>query len=128
MYAVGVKRDFTARHYLVGPDLVAENYPHQHHYVLEARFEGYELDRNGFLVDIAAVERLLDEVIVRYQHKTLNELPELEGINPSLENLSRIVCMAVVERVHVVGLTMITIKISESDQAWASCSHECASP
>ena len=40
MYTLAVRRDFIARHFLIGGDWGAENFPNSHHYVLELQLEG----------------------------------------------------------------------------------------
>ena len=52
MYTLGIKRNFIARHFLIGGDWGAENLPNSHHYVLELQLAGKELDQHGYLVDI----------------------------------------------------------------------------
>ena len=52
MYTLGVRRDFIARHFLIGGDWGPENFPNSHHYILELQLEGRELDQHGYLVDI----------------------------------------------------------------------------
>src|SRR6185503_12769297 len=59
MYKLGVKRDFIARHFLIGGDWGAENLPNSHHYILELQLAGKELDQHGYLVDIVDVEKHL---------------------------------------------------------------------
>ncbi len=55
MYTLGVRRDFIARHFLIGGDWGAENFPNSHHYILELQLVGNELDKHGYLVDIVDV-------------------------------------------------------------------------
>ena len=56
MYTLAVRRDFIARHFLIGGDWGPENNPNSHHYVLELRLKGQELDQHGYLCDIVDVE------------------------------------------------------------------------
>ena len=56
-YTVGVIKSFVAQHQLVGGDWGKENLRHSHPYKLEAIFEGNELDKHGYLLDIAVVEQ-----------------------------------------------------------------------
>ena len=51
-YAVAVRREFAARHFLIGGDWGAENELHEHHYAVEIRLKGRQLDRHGYLIDI----------------------------------------------------------------------------
>ncbi len=90
MYTLGVKRDFIARHFLIGGDWGPENFPNSHHYVLELQMEGKELDQHGYLVDIVDVEKHLDEIVNYYKDQMLNEKSEFAGLNPSIEHFSRI--------------------------------------
>ena len=81
-YAVAVRREFAALHYLIGGDWGAENELHEHHYLVEIRLEGTQLDRHGYLIDIDVVTAALEGQVDRYRGQTLNSLPEFAGLNP----------------------------------------------
>ena len=119
-YSLGVRRDFVARHYLVGGDFGAEGELHSHRYRAEIVLEGDELDGHGFLVDIVRVERELEKRIERYRDRTLNDLPELAGQNPGIEVLARVTAEALSREIPWNGIEALTVKIWESDEAWAS--------
>lgn len=121
MYTLAVKRDFVAQHYLIGGDWGAENQWHSHHYQLEVILEGDHLDQHGYLVDIVDVESTLHELVAYYRDKTLNDLPEFGGLNPSIEHFTRILCDALVSRLKATTLTAIGVKIWENEIAWAGC-------
>ena len=120
MYTIAVKRDFVAQHFLIGGDWGPENEWHSHHYVVEVQLEGAELDKHGYLVDIVDIEHNLEALVAYYKDKTLNEFPEFDGLNPSIEHFSRIFCNQLAERITAPNLNAITIKIWENDIAWAS--------
>ena len=120
MYTLAVKRDFVAQHYLIGGDWGAENQRHSHHYQVEVILEGDSLDQHGYLVDIVAVERSLQELVVAYRDRTLNDLPDFAGLNPSIEHFTRILCSALASRLQTETLTAISVKIWENEIAWAS--------
>jgi 6-pyruvoyltetrahydropterin/6-carboxytetrahydropterin synthase len=120
MYTVAVKRDFVAQHFLIGGDWGAENFKHSHHYQVEVQLEGAELDQHGYLADIVDIEANLDALVAYYRDKTLNDLPEFAGLNPSLEHFSRIVCQTLAERIKASNLGSITVKLWENEIAWAS--------
>ncbi|MBW2657419.1 MAG: 6-carboxytetrahydropterin synthase [Deltaproteobacteria bacterium] len=119
MYTVAVRRDFIARHALVGGDWGPENEPHAHHYVVEARLYGKSLDRHGYLLDICEVETRLDQLVEYYRNKTLNSLPEFKDLNPSIELFARILCRALQKAINGDNLTALSIKIWENEAAWA---------
>ena len=123
MYTLAVKRDFVAQHFLIGGDWGAENSWHSHHYQVEVQLEGRELDHHGYMVDIVDVERNLDAIVDEYRDKTLNDLPEFTGLNPSIEHFTRIVCTTLAARIKANNLEAVTVKIWENEIAWASYRH-----
>jgi 6-pyruvoyltetrahydropterin/6-carboxytetrahydropterin synthase len=120
MYELGIKRDFIARHFLVGGDWGPENFPNSHHYVLELRLEGSELDQHGYLVDIVNVEKHLDEIVNSYKDQMLNEKPEFAGLNPSIENFARILATSLSERIKAENISAIKVVLWENESAWAA--------
>jgi len=120
MYTLGVRRDFIARHFLIGGDWGAENHPNSHHYVLELQLEGNELDGHGYLVDIVDVEKHLDEVVNHYREQMLNEKPEFSGLNPSIEHFARILAMSLSERIKAKNIAALKVVVWENKSAWAA--------
>jgi 6-pyruvoyltetrahydropterin/6-carboxytetrahydropterin synthase len=120
-YTVGILRQFTAQHFLIGGDWGRENAWHSHPYRVEAMFEGDSLDRHGYLIDISEVIPLLDAVVERYRDKTLNELAEFADLNPSLERFAAAFAQRLAEGLpRTETLTAVIVKLWESDDAFAS--------
>lgn len=115
-----VRRDFVAQHYLTVPGCGPENEWHSHHFEVELLLQGAELTDEGYLIDIVAVEDVLDALVDRYKDATLNDLPEFEGLNPSIEHFSRIFCTSVQNQLDTDHLDTVTAKIWEDEDAWAS--------
>jgi 6-pyruvoyltetrahydropterin/6-carboxytetrahydropterin synthase len=126
MYTLAVRRAFVAQHFLVGGDWGAENFWHSHHYQLELQLEGATLNQHGYLVDIVAVEAALNQLVAAYRDKTLNDLPQFVGINPSIEHFTRIAAHELAPKVYAANLNALTVKIWENDIACAS--HRLALP
>ena len=124
MYTVAVKRDFVAQHYLIGGDWGPENDPHSHHYAIELQLEGTELDQHGYLVDIVDIETNLEALVDKYRDQTLNDLPAFEGLNPSIEHFSRILCLEMDGCILAGNITTLTVMLWENEIAWASYRHE----
>lgn len=120
MYKVAVKRDFVGQHFLIGGDWGAENQWHSHHYYVEVQLEGSTLDKHGYLVDIVDIATNLEALVAHYKDKTLNDLPEFAGLNPSIEHFSRIFCEKLAERINAPNLSALTLQIWENEIAWAS--------
>ena len=120
MYTLAVRRDFIARHYLIGGDWGSENFPNSHHYVIELQLKGEQLDQHGYLVDIVDVEKNLDELVNYYKDQMLNEKPEFAGLNPSIEHFSRILATSLSERIQAKNISSLKVVLWENENAWAS--------
>lgn len=120
MYKLMVSRDFIAQHFLTVPNCGPENEWHSHHFTVDVRLEGSDLNKHGYLVDIDDVKKGLDDIESQYKDATLNELPEFDGLNPSVEHFSRFCCERMAEYVQADNVTRIEVRIWEDDEAWAS--------
>ncbi len=122
MYTLAVKRDFIARHYLIGGDWGAENFPNSHHYVLELQLTGESLDQHGYLVDIVDVEEQLNGTVAHYKEQMLNDLPEFAGLNPSIEHFARILATQLNGKISAPNVISVTVRLWENDIAWVAYS------
>lgn len=130
MYRIGMQLSFRARHFLTGGDWGPENQLHHHDYRVEWILGGPELDRHGYLLDLTAVESILDGVVSAVRDKTLNELPAFAGLNPSVERLTRFLSDGLIagrSRWDPEGrLTSSVVQVHENASAWASWSTDLA--
>lgn len=118
---------FSASHRLDTPRLTAEEnrrlygkcnnpYGHGHDYVLDVTVEGLP-DSSGQLVNREALDRLVTErVLSRLDHRNLNsDVPSLEGVVPTTENLAAAIENALLERWDLAP-RLNKIRISETDR------------
>jgi 6-pyruvoyltetrahydropterin/6-carboxytetrahydropterin synthase len=122
MHTLAVRREFIARHFLIGGDWGAENFPNSHHYILELQMEGTELDQHGYLVDIVDVEKHLDDTVNYYKEQMLNDKPEFAGLNPSIEHFSRILAATLNEKIKAKNISALKVVLWENASAWAAFS------
>jgi len=120
VYSTTVRADFVAQHYLTVPNPGPEGEPHSHHFELELTFRGPELNRHDYLVDIDDADAALSSLAERYRDTLLNDLPEFEGDNPSVERFARVVFERVTEAVTDDTVTELTVTVWEDDTAAAS--------
>jgi 6-pyruvoyltetrahydropterin/6-carboxytetrahydropterin synthase len=120
MFRLSVSRDFVAQHFLTVPDPGPEGEVHSHHFEVAVRFAGPDLNEYGYLVDIDAVDAALDRLESRYRDALLNDLPEFEDDNPSVERFARVFGDRFVEHVPTDHPTRLTVKMWEDADAWAS--------
>lgn len=97
MYEVRVQAGFSAAHQLRLYDGRLEPL-HGHDWHVEAVFRGPELDAIGVLIDFVRVEAALRDIVSALHHACLNEVPALEGANPSAEHVARFVFGALRDR------------------------------
>ena len=119
-YRLSVSRDLVAQHFLTVPDPGPEGEVHSHRFTVEVRFTGPELGEYGYLVDIDAVKDAIDRQEDRYRDALLNDLPEFEGLNPSVEHFARAFGDRLADALQDPTPTAMTVRIWEDDEAWAS--------
>jgi len=119
-HRLAVRRQFIAQHYLTVPDPGPEGEVHSHEFTAEVEFAAPELGEYGYLVDIDAVESILDDLEDRYADALLNDLPEFEGENPSVERFATYFGDRLAEALSDPTPTRLTVRMWEDDLAWAS--------
>ena len=121
MYEVTIKRSFSAAHLLreIGGQCEAL---HGHNFHVEVSVGGEGLNDEGLLVDFRLVKRWTDAVIAELDHKYLNELSLFAGINPSSENIARLLFERIAEEAKRVPLTVSRVTVWESENSKVSYS------
>lgn len=87
MYQLFVEEHFDAAHYLRNYHGKCENL-HGHRFKVVARLEATKLEENGLAYDFARLKRHLREVLARFDHACLNDVPPFDRIEPSCENIA----------------------------------------
>jgi 6-pyruvoyltetrahydropterin/6-carboxytetrahydropterin synthase len=115
-----VRRRFIAQHYLTVPDPGPEGEVHSHEFTAEVEFAAPSLGEYGYVVDIDAVDVVLDDLEARYRDTVLNDLPEFEGENPSVERFAMYFGDRLASALTDSTPTRLTVRMWEDDLAWAS--------
>lgn len=87
MYEIIVQKHFDAAHYLRGYQGKCENL-HGHRYTVKVIVSAGGLNEIGLAYDFTDLKRYLKEILERYDHTCLNEVPPFDKINPSSENIA----------------------------------------
>ena len=87
MYEVRVQQHFDAAHYLRGYQGKCENL-HGHRFQAVVSVKVEKLDQIGIAYDFIELKQKLAEVLKRFDHTCLNEVPPFNEINPSSENIA----------------------------------------
>ena len=118
MYELRIEDTFAAAHYLRDYEGKCENL-HGHNWKVEVMLRGEKLGKGGMLVDFKTAREILSDVLGRFDHKYLNEVKEFEKVNPTTENLARILYEAIGARLPG-GVSVSRVTCWESDRCGAS--------
>jgi 6-pyruvoyltetrahydropterin/6-carboxytetrahydropterin synthase len=90
---------------------------HGHNYVVEASVEGRVDPETGYLIDMKELKGILHTFIVAdVDHRHLNlEVPWLEGINPTAENLAAVFYSRLAGALPE-GLQLSAVTVHETDR------------
>ncbi|MDP4198287.1 MAG: 6-carboxytetrahydropterin synthase [Bacteroidota bacterium] len=130
MVYVTRKAHFSAAHRLFNPKFSdAENERifdkcnnprgHGHNYIVEVTVAGEPDPETGYVIDLKRLAALMEEhVIGRFDHKHLNyDVPELEGIIPTAENIALKVWDLL--EPQITDGHLHSVRIAESDNNYA---------
>lgn len=86
---------------------------HGHNYVLEVEVAGPVNEQTGMLVDISALDSVVNrEIVDRYDHRNFNcDLPEFAGLNPT----SEVVCDKIFTQLSaVLPIRLVSVRLWET--------------
>jgi 6-pyruvoyltetrahydropterin/6-carboxytetrahydropterin synthase len=119
MYQVRVRRHFDAAHALRGYEGKCEA-THGHRYEVVVCLETDELDGTGLAYDFTALKLALAPIMQRYDHTLLNEVPPFDAMNPSSENIARVIYEQLLGSIE--GARLSAVEVWESPDAWVTYS------
>lgn len=114
MFEITVRDHIASAHQLHGYDGPCATM-HGHTWKIEITVKGDMLDKIGLLTDFKVLKARLKEVIMPLDHVVLNDHPAFKGINPSTENLARIIYAQM--KVKASPLVLKQVQVWESDTA-----------
>jgi len=119
MYELDITREFSAAHMLKGYDGLCSNL-HGHNWTVQVFIRASRLDDIGIAADFTVIKRVLTEILSQFDHKYLNELPEFQGINPTSENIARIIFEKLAPAVAKPGIALDRVRVCESPTSGAT--------
>jgi len=97
-YELFITTEFSAAHNLRNYKGKCERL-HGHNWRVDLRLEGRRLNDEGMLLDFVEAKRILAGVLEPFDHAYLNDVPPFDRLQPSSENLARVIAEAVARRV-----------------------------
>ena len=115
MYELSVDSHFAAAHSLRGYNGICARL-HGHTWKVTATIRVNTLDELGMGIDFKVISMALDEIVGHFDHQTLNDLDEFRDINPSAENLSRLIFKLLSEKFTGDTTRVLSVTVAESDR------------
>ena len=115
MYQISVEQHFDAAHFLRGYRGQCEAL-HGHRFRVVVRIESSGLDDIGLAYDFKELKQHLAEVISRFDHICLNDLPPFDQINPSSENIAATIYKELKPKLAGAPVSLSGIEVWESPQ------------
>jgi len=115
MYEIVVEKHFDAAHYLRGYQGKCENI-HGHRYTVRVRLHAEKLNEIGLAYDFTDIKGHLKEIIARFDHTSLNDLPPFDRINPSAENIATTIYDELKARMAGEPVTIAAVEAWETPQ------------
>jgi 6-pyruvoyltetrahydropterin/6-carboxytetrahydropterin synthase len=121
MYELKIITQFGAAHQLKDTGGECENL-HGHNWKIEVHVKGERLDKNGLLIDFKILKDETKKIIELLDHKYLNELEWFKDMNPTSENISRLIYELIEKRINSQDISVSRVTTWESDTACATYS------
>ena len=116
MYEISVRQHFDAAHYLRGYGGKCEEL-HGHRFEVVACVESRDLNDIGIAFDFTELKRQLGEILKRFDHVCLNDVAPFDSINPSSENIARVIYEDLAAGLE--GVSVSRVEVWESPESRA---------
>ncbi len=116
MFQVIVETRFAAAHRLRGYKGTCEEL-HGHNWKVEVAVEGEELDETGLLLDFRELKSAARDAVGELDHKYLNELPRFRELNPTTENIARMLAEDISGRIGAARARVVWVRAWESESS-----------
>jgi len=113
MYQLFIEEHFDAAHRLRNYQGKCENL-HGHRYKVIARVEGEKINNSGMVYDFAQLKYYLREILARFDHAYLNDVPPFDQIEPSCENLAASIYKELQPHFSGSSVTLASVEVWES--------------
>jgi 6-pyruvoyltetrahydropterin/6-carboxytetrahydropterin synthase len=88
---------------------------HGHNWRIKATVRAERLDACGFVLDFADLGRVLRELVEPYEHVFLNEIAPFDDVNPTAENIARVVADNLAARFDDDRVRVARVEVWEND-------------
>ncbi len=123
MFEIKVTGHFDAAHYLRGYQGKCESL-HGHRYQVAVKIKSDKLDETGIAYDFTALKKHLEDVLKRFDHTCLNDVPPFDRLNPSSENIAMTIFDFLKEVPLGANVELVSVEVWETPDSSATYSPE----
>ena len=121
MYKISVEQHFDAAHFLRGYQGKCEAL-HGHRFRVVVEVKASRLNNIGIAYDFTELKHQLGDILSKYDHTCLNDVPPFDEINPSSENIAATVYDELKVKLAGAPVSISGIEVWESPQSWVTYS------
>ena len=122
MYQISVEQHFDAAHFLRGYRGKCEAL-HGHRFRVVVKISAAEVNDIGLAYDFTDLKQHLRDILVRFDHTCLNDVPPFDKINPSSENIAATVYNELQPRLAGAPVSLDVAEVWESPESRVAYSH-----
>jgi 6-pyruvoyltetrahydropterin/6-carboxytetrahydropterin synthase len=93
---------------------------HGHNWKIRAVLRANELDARGFVADFADLGAALRGFVEPYEHVFLNEVAPFDDVNPTAENIARVVAEGLAAKLDDDRVKVVRVEVWEDDHSVAT--------
>ena len=116
MYQISVEHDFDAAHFLRGYQGKCEAL-HGHRFRAVVKVNASQVDDIGIAYDFKLLKQHLTDILVRFDHTCLNDVPPFDKINPSSENIAATIYNELKPKLAGAPVSIYCVEVWESPQS-----------
>jgi len=115
MYQISIRQHFDAAHFLKGYKGKCESV-HGHRFEVVVTIQSKELNEIGIAYDFLELKNNLNEILSLFDHRSLNDISLFKNINPSAENIARVIYEELQAKLDRAPVTLTSVDVWESPE------------
>jgi len=116
MYQISVEQDFDAAHFLRGYHGKCEAL-HGHRFRVVIKVKSSAVNDIGIAYDFTELKHHLADILAKFDHTCLNDVPPFDKINPSSENIASTIYKELQPKLARAPVLISCVEVWESPQS-----------
>lgn len=119
MYEISIEQHFDAAHFLRGYQGKCEAL-HGHRFRVVVKIKSSVVNDIGIAYDFVELKQHLKDILAKFDHTCLNDVPPFDKINPSSENIASTIYNEFQPKLAEAPVSLSTVEVWESPQTGVS--------